>query len=328
MSTDGIHVESRRAIQASGCAASAVHTVQLYRTDDYLLSDLSRWVTPALNAGASAVIIATEPHRVGLEELLRAQGVDLSRAAEEGRYLDLDAEDTLARFMRDGWPDAARFNQVIGPVIDGAKASARSQPPRVYAFGEMVALLWSKQKYQAATRLEQLWNELLRSRSFQLRCAYPVKYFGDQGDGLRFLKLCGEHSHVIAAEDPHNQKTGRERCRILSVSTNSRLLITRNDSLAVAGYSVASPKEPEEAAFLLATQSFDVIVIADSVRQKKRAELISALRAIRPDIPIVFVHAGGDFAAEPLADMTVNVTSGPLALITALDKHNPIRRVA
>jgi hypothetical protein len=175
MSTDGIHVENRHAIQASGCAASAVHTVQLYRTDDYLLRDLSRWVTPALNAGDAAVIIATEPHRVGLKELVRAQAVDLSRAAEEGRYLDLDAQDTLGRFMRDGWPDAARFNQVIGPVIDGARAAARSQLSRVYAFGEMVALLWSKQKYQAATRLEQLWNELSRSRPFQLRCAYPVK---------------------------------------------------------------------------------------------------------------------------------------------------------
>ena len=326
MSTDGIHVESGRATHAE-CAFPG-HSVQLYRTDDYLVADLSRWLRPALTAGDSAVIIATERHQAGLQELLEAQSADVSRAIDEGRYVELDARDTLARFMPDGWPDAARFREFFGPVIDAAQAAARSREPRVYAFGEMVALLWAEHRYQAAARLEQLWNELLKSRTIHLRCAYPVNYFGAQGDGLRFLKLCGEHSRVISAEDqPHSYRIRSDRCRILSVSTNTRLLITRNDTLAVAGYSVASPKEPEEAAFLLATQPFDVIVIADSVRRKNRVELIRALRAIRSDIPIVFVHTGNE-ASEPLADLSVDVSSGSMALIAALDRQNPVRQIA
>ena len=40
--------------------------------------------------------------------------------------------------------------------------------------------------------------------------------------------------------------------RILSVSRNVRLLITRNDALAIAGYSVVSPRNPLEAPLILA----------------------------------------------------------------------------
>jgi len=313
---------------APDCSQYPGHTVQLYRSDDYLINDLRRWASPVLEGGDSAIVIATAPHRAALAELLRADGRDLVRASGEGRYVEFDAAETLVRVLRNGWPDAALFQEVIAPVIDAAKVAARSRQGQVWAFGEMVALLWAEQKPQAATRLEQLWNDLLRTRPFHLRCAYPVRLFGGQDDGVRFLKLCGEHTHVIAAEAYASERTESRRHRILSVSTNTRLLITRNDTLAIAGYSVASPKEPEEAAFLLATQPFDVVVIADSVRQKRRAALITALRAIRPDVPIVFVHADTEVASEPLADMTVDVRSGTMALITALEKSNPVRLVA
>ncbi|MBV9610122.1 MAG: MEDS domain-containing protein [Acidobacteria bacterium] len=303
--------------------ASTTHTVQLYRTDDYLADDVSGWLAPALDAGGSAIVIATEPHRQAIGKLLQTRARDLREVAEQGRYLTLDADETLGFFMRDGWPDAKQFAAVVGAVIDAAHSAAKKGHRRVYAFGEMVTRLWQQQKCQAAMRLEQLWNELARTRSFDLRCGYPVGYFGGQGDGAKFLKLCGEHSHVIGAEAQVEDSVPRDRRRILSVSTNTRMLITRNDTLAVAGYSVASPKEPEEAAFMLATQPFDIVVIADSVRQRKRAALIPALRAIRQDVPIVYVHAGEDPAVESLADLSVDVSSGPVALIAALQKRSP-----
>jgi len=38
-------------------------------------------------------------------------------------------------------------------------------------FGEMIALLWADKKFEAAIRLEQLWNELSKTHFFDLRCA-------------------------------------------------------------------------------------------------------------------------------------------------------------
>jgi hypothetical protein len=304
------------------------HSVQLYRADEHLMLNLSRWVEPALKAGGAVILLATESHRQGVVERLQTAGIDVRRASLQGRYLEFDARETLAKFMRSGWPDAERFRSVAFDILERAQAAAKPNSPGVYAFGEMVALLCGEGKVEAAIRLEQLWNEVGRIRGFQLLCAYPVSQFAGQGDGERFLRLCAEHSHVIPADAHRNRESVSQTCRILSVSANTRLLIMRNDTLAVAGYSVVSPKEPEEAAFLLATQRFDVIVIGDSVRQKKRTALISALRSIRDDVPIIFVHAGPNPCIEPLADMSIDVRNGPMALISALQRRDTVRLIA
>ena len=313
---------------AAGGHAHAGHSVQIYRADEHLAKDVSRWIAPVLKAGGCGILIAAESHRSAMADHLQTAGLDINRVTAEGRYLSIDARETLTKFMRSGWPDAERFRLVVGSILDAAQAAVVADSPGVYAFGEMVAHLWTEQKVQAAIRLEQLWNDLAQTRAFHLRCAYPVSQFGEQGDGERFLRLCAEHSHVIPAEVQRHKYEGPRSCRILSVSTNTRLLITRNDTLAVAGYSVVSPKEPEEAAFLLATQPFDVIVIADSIRQKKRTALISALRSIRRDVPVIFVHAGPEPCSEPLADMTVDVRSDTMALITALQRRHTSQMVA
>ena len=80
-----------------------------------------------------------ESHRAGLEELIKANGLDLASAKAHGQYLSLDAAETLSQFMIDGMPEPGRFHTVLGGVI----ASVTDGRPRVKAFGEMVALLWS-----------------------------------------------------------------------------------------------------------------------------------------------------------------------------------------
>ena len=47
----------------------------------------------------------------------------------------------------------------------------------VVVLGEMVAVLWAQKKYEAAIRLEDLWNELALTSSFCLCCAYPANAF-------------------------------------------------------------------------------------------------------------------------------------------------------
>ena len=64
----------------------------------------------------------------------------------------------------------------------------------------MVALLWAEKNFRAAMRLEQLWNELGRTHSFYLRCAYPASGFQDEQKGEPYASICGEHSAVMLAE--------------------------------------------------------------------------------------------------------------------------------
>jgi len=176
------------------------HVVQFYGDDGFLLDELSRFIGTALGAGESAVVIATKEHRDGLARRLKSWGLDTTWPTTQGRYVAVDAAETLAKFMLQGWPDAARFAEVVGGLIERVKTASGGEARRVAAFGEMVALLWIEGKADAALRLEELWNDLARTHAFSLRCAYPMSSFcrGEHGDLL--LKICAEHSAVIPGE--------------------------------------------------------------------------------------------------------------------------------
>lgn len=172
------------------------HFVQFYETDGFLLNSLSGFIGKAIKSGDGAIVVATEAHRHGLDELLQANGLDVAGARARGYYVSLDAADTLAKLMVDGAPDPRRFNEVIGSVIAGV-TDGRS---RTSAFGEMVALLWAEGNFTAAIRLEELWNDLQKLHPFSLFCAYPMNELG----GERFVEphssVCSVHSRVIPAE--------------------------------------------------------------------------------------------------------------------------------
>src|ERR1700730_7670473 len=176
------------------------HVVRFYSDDSVFLDTLHRSVEAVLKAGDAAIIIATEPHRDGLTSRLKAGGLDTSRAIEDGRYVSLDAAETLSRFMSGGAPDPASFANVIGNHIMQARNAAEGSGARVSAFGEMVAVLWGEGKFDPAVALEQLWNLLAETHSFTLHCAYPMKGFDREEHGEYFLKICAEHSGIVPGE--------------------------------------------------------------------------------------------------------------------------------
>lgn len=176
------------------------HVVQFYENDAYLADEVGRFIGMALGAGDAAIVIATKTHREQIEKRLEARGLDVARAAAEGRYFPLDAAETLAKFMTAGMPDSKRFSEVMGEAVSRAAQASCNKKSRVAAFGEMVALLWAEGKHDAALRLEQFWNTLAETHSFSLRCAYPMNGFAGRDDSEPFLKICAEHSSVVPAE--------------------------------------------------------------------------------------------------------------------------------
>jgi DNA-binding NarL/FixJ family response regulator len=191
---------------------SGGHVVQFYSEDAFLLEALSKLIGTALVAGNAAVVIATQSHLDDLADRLASRALSVSKAAREGRYIALNAAETLAKFMRNGQPDADSFAAVIGPVLSRA-AAAVSQESRVVAFGEMVALLWAEGNIDAAIRLEQLWNDLARRHAFSLHCAYPITGFHDKTHEAPFLKICSEHSAVIPGESYTGLLSDQDRLR-------------------------------------------------------------------------------------------------------------------
>jgi PAS domain S-box-containing protein len=174
--------------------------VQFYYEDSVLLDALVRYVGGALVAGDGVVVFATDAHRSALAERLAARDLDTSRAAAQGRYVVLDAAEVLSQIMRNGQPDAARFADVVGGVIDRAAETITGDRSRVAVFGEVVALLSAQGKHGAAVQLERLWNELAQTREFSLFCAYPTEAFPHAADEFPFAEICAEHARVVPAE--------------------------------------------------------------------------------------------------------------------------------
>jgi DNA-binding NarL/FixJ family response regulator len=169
------------------------HEVEFYSDDASFLAGLTRFVETALEAGSKIIVVATESHRNGLLRELQARGVDTADAAQQERFLLLDAAEALSTFMENAGPSRERFLSTVEPLIRSAEITHK----KVELFGEMVALLCADRRMKAAIELEQLWNELAQTHSFRLRCAYPMT---EELKGEPYAAICAEHSAVLSAE--------------------------------------------------------------------------------------------------------------------------------
>jgi signal transduction histidine kinase len=192
------------------------HDVQFYCDDEFLVDSLVPFIVNALEAGGAAVVVATKAHRDGLAHRLEARGIGLSTAVQQGRYVALDAAETLASFMLKGLPDAALFTEVIGGVVTRVSAALRAENSKLAIFGEMVSLLWQQGNSAAAIELERLWNELARTHSFALRCGYPLGAFDREEHRESFSRICSEHHSVIPAEGYTSLVDEKDRLRLVA----------------------------------------------------------------------------------------------------------------
>jgi PAS domain S-box-containing protein len=173
------------------------HFVQFYETDEFLLHSISSFVSRGLDAGDACIVVATRSHREGVEERLRANGLDLTLTHAHDQYIALDAGELLSQFMVGNAPDRERFVSVVGNVIEQAAQGGR--PVRI--FGEMVALLCEEGNATAAIRLEEFWNDLNHNpHVFTLFCAYPIDDFTGETHSISFSEICNQHSHVVPDE--------------------------------------------------------------------------------------------------------------------------------
>jgi signal transduction histidine kinase len=184
------------------------HFVQFYERDAFLEDAVADFIGGALRDGGAGIVVATTAHREALEQRLRMSGFDL----DAGRYIALDAAETLSRFMTDGAPDPGVFENVIGARIDRAAEGGR----RVRVFGEMVALLAVAGNTQATLQLEELWNRLQSRRSFALFCAYPMDRLGGETLAELLSGVCVQHARVTPAESYTELGSADDRLRAVA----------------------------------------------------------------------------------------------------------------
>ncbi|MFI5228293.1 MAG: ATP-binding protein [Gemmatimonadales bacterium] len=173
------------------------HKVQFYDDEGFLASVVAEFIAGGLRNGQPAIIIATDAHIEAFRTQLRQGGLDPVAARRAGQLQLHDARQTLMKFMSDEMPDEGRFKAVVGSLIE--RTLARRAGASVYAYGEMVDLLWKDGNTEGAIRLEKLWNDLADEYDFALLCAYSMGNFCRASDSEAFARVCAAHSHVLPA---------------------------------------------------------------------------------------------------------------------------------
>lgn len=157
---------------AAPLPADATHRspgVLLHDDDDHLLDALEDYLVAGWAAGGAGLVIATREHRAALRRRLTVRG--LTASLGEGRLVELDANATLAQFMRDGCPDADLFDLTVGSLVrDHATGTA------LRGFSEMVDVLWATGNAVGALQLARLWVDLQERVGFRLLCAYGTDH--------------------------------------------------------------------------------------------------------------------------------------------------------
>jgi hypothetical protein len=177
-----------------------VHVVHFYERRVEGLVGVLRFMNPGIEAGATIVCIAKP-------DVLRF--LERSLPAGHPRML-LDAEATLAAFDGGDGLDEDAFHATIGGVLDRAAAIGNG----VYAYGEMVAILWDQARFDDAIHLENLWNQT--GRTFRLLCAYPRDAIADNPHAVS--AVCNAHTHIERLGRPSAGRSHRVSVRAPSSS--------------------------------------------------------------------------------------------------------------
>lgn len=163
------------------------------------MNGLANFVSSALRAGDSVVIVATDGHRRDLHARLKNARINVGNVSAEGRLQMFDAEETLRSIIVRGKADWRAFQKTITPLFDTARAASNSKFRNTAAFGEMVALLAQDRKFEAAIQLERFWNEFARTTRLVLHCAYPMHLFAEPYNDEAYMRVCREHTNVVPA---------------------------------------------------------------------------------------------------------------------------------
>lgn len=172
------------------------HAVQFYGTDKSLFLTVAGFLGEGIVAGQAAIVIATPEHRTAIEQHLCDRLIDCEQARRKGELLFLDAEETLNLFMVGDEPNADRFEDSVGRLIDQTLAGRGRSTIRAY--GEMVDVLWKQGRSESAIKLEILWNKLALKHNFALLCGYSMGSFYKQTNHLE--QVAALHSHVVAPD--------------------------------------------------------------------------------------------------------------------------------
>ena len=179
------------------------HIVYPYTDENLVGQAVCLFASAGIRDGEGVILIMTADHCEPIKLRLRVEGFDVAAYERSGQLTCIATEELLARFMAGGTLDEDLFRSTVSDMIARARVSmSNGHPAKVRVFGEMVSQLRNTD-LTATTRLEELWNEVIKEHSVSLLCTYALHNAGDHiPSALRDL-----HSHSIEREFSARQDT-------------------------------------------------------------------------------------------------------------------------
>ncbi len=174
------------------------HEVRFYSDHTALLNGLAQFIKTELFEGNAVIVLATKAHQNLLIQGLQAADPNFGSALQQGRYLPMDVDETLATFMVDGVLDVARFRKESEKLVDTAARAAIGKHPRVAACGECASELWCRGNPDAAIAVEHLWDQIARERNVKICCGYVLSDLQRERELRIYERICAEHSAVFS----------------------------------------------------------------------------------------------------------------------------------
>jgi len=176
------------------------HEVAFYPDDQAFVAGLAHVIKSVLSVGNIAILVATEPHRAGILQRLRADAVDVDAAINHGSFIELDVHETLGKFMVGDMPNANRCAQIVGDLLTHAIKSKNRNHSRVAFCGECAPALLAQGNVEGAIRVEHLWDEITRNYDADTLCGYLDSVVPGRQDSLVLQRICAEHSAIHGQE--------------------------------------------------------------------------------------------------------------------------------
>jgi two-component system NarL family response regulator len=170
------------------------HEVMFFSDDATLVDGFARFAAARLGIGDAAIVLATEPHRIGVVQrparVGRRRRWRAARRDVRGARRRLDARDDHGGRRPRPRALLAGLRGLIGAAVN---ATGR-QNARVAICGECVAMLCQHGDLDAALSIEDAGNDLVKVDAVDILCAYPSPRWQD--DDPMFSCVCAKHTAV------------------------------------------------------------------------------------------------------------------------------------
>jgi hypothetical protein len=203
--------ENRASMNASGASILANphpcgHIVYPYTDEGLLGQAVSLFTSAGLRDGDGVILIISADHCESIKLRLQLEGINPEAYEATGQLVFVMAEDLLRTFVPNGTLDEQVFTTTVANLITRTKQSA-TPARRVRVFGEMVSELRTNDP-AATTRLEELWNDVVKEHAVSLLCTYALHHAGDSIPAA-LIHLHTAKYRTRRRHQQHLEKTGQ-----------------------------------------------------------------------------------------------------------------------